>query len=363
MHTDDPFAASLIDDIYAAALGDHGWDVVLHGLRVAMGARVATLLTYDEAAQVAAINHGVGDDDTWLMTCHRDYSREFYLYDPASPVVAGWEAGRWYRDSVMLTPKERARNVFYQEFMRPHGLGSLSGLFIHRKDGDNAFLSMVGALDAPGLSDAQCRAVSALGVHLSRALRIQSRIGQLEARTAMAESALDTAPVPVFLLGEHRKLLFANRMATDLMTAEPVLRFVHGRFAPDGIADESQWRQACTQGGVLLKRPDGSALPLALMPVPERSSLARSWHHGMTLMTAMRMGTVSARADRLRLFYGLTASEADVAVLTCCDGLSPGECADLRGVSLATVRSQIKSIHTKTGVSRSAELVGLVLAV
>ncbi|WP_205189619.1 helix-turn-helix transcriptional regulator, partial [Burkholderia sp. LMG 13014] len=69
----------------------------------------------------------------------------------------------------------------------------------------------------------------------------------------------------------------------------------------------------------------------------------------------------SARAQRLRVFYGLSSAEADLAVLLCCDGLSPQECAGLRGVSIGTIRSQIKSIYAKTAVARAAQLTSLVM--
>ncbi|WP_455776479.1 helix-turn-helix transcriptional regulator, partial [Burkholderia stabilis] len=63
----------------------------------------------------------------------------------------------------------------------------------------------------------------------------------------------------------------------------------------------------------------------------------------------------------LRVFYGLSLAEADLAVLLCCDGLSPQACAELRGVSIGTVRTQIKAIYAKTEVARAAQLAALVM--
>ncbi|WEY37744.1 helix-turn-helix transcriptional regulator [Paraburkholderia sp. SUR17] len=362
MPRDDSRLDALIEDIYAAALGDTGWEDALHGLRRLTGARMATLLSYDDTSQLASIDRAVGDDDAWMASCHHDYSAEFYLYDPGAPVIGSWAPGRWFEDHAFVTRQQRARSVFYQEFMRPNQLGSISGIFVHRHQGDSAFLSLLGGPGSQGLAPAQQRTCTALGAHFSHALRIQARLGQGEARAALAESTLEGLPTPVFLLDERRTLIFANLAAAKLMASEAVLRFVRGRFVPEVCSDDAQWREALNRGGIQLRRVDGTKLILALMPVPAHATLALQQNRNVTLMTSIHLSTSGARQTRLQLFYGLTASEAQVAIAVSCDGLSPTECAEARCVSAGTVRSQLKSIHSKMGVSRVADLVRLVLA-
>ncbi|AWV04502.1 helix-turn-helix transcriptional regulator [Burkholderia sp. JP2-270] len=350
-----------IDDIYAAALGDQRWETALDGLRSTVGVRMATLLSFDDAARVPAIEQAAGDDASWVATCYHTYNTEFYRYDPVVPVASNWPAGRWFEDVKHLSPRQRTHGVFYQEFLRPYGLGSISGLYLHREQGAGAFLSVQSGPESQGLSDDQRRTIEIMGTHISRALRIQARIGELEARVAAAESALDAIPVPVFLLGEHRELRYTNRAADQLIAAEPAMRIVSGRFAPEGCVDDAQWRHAFARGGLLLRRATGEPLSLALMPIPEQSRLLRERPGVAALMTAADLRSPAARAQRLRVFYGLSSAEADLAVLLCCDGLSPQECAALRGVSIGTVRAQIKSIYAKTDVARAAQLASLVM--
>ncbi|KWC93235.1 LuxR family transcriptional regulator [Burkholderia cepacia] len=350
-----------IDDVYAAALGDQRWETVLDGLRSWVGVRMVTLLSFDDAARVPAIEKAAGDDASWVAACYHTYNTEFYRYDPVVPVAGNWPAGCWFEDVRHLSAHQRAHSEFYQEFLHPYGIGSISGLYIHRSEGSGAFLSVQGGLESQGLSDDQRRAIENMGMHISRALQIQARIGELEARVAAAESALDAIPVPVFLLGAQRELRYTNRAADQLIAAEPALRVVNGRFAPEGCVDDVQWRHAYARGGLLLRRATGEPLPLALMPVPEQSRLMRERPGVATLMTAADLRSPSARAQRLRVFYGLSSAEADLAVLLCCDGLSPQECAGLRGVSIGTIRTQIKSIYAKTAVARAAQLTSLVM--
>jgi DNA-binding CsgD family transcriptional regulator len=62
----------------------------------------------------------------------------------------------------------------------------------------------------------------------------------------------------------------------------------------------------------------------------------------------------------LHMVYGLTPAECRVALLLS-DGRAPQEIAKMVGVTQNTVRSQIKSIFSKTGDGRQGELIQLLL--
>ncbi|WP_236873167.1 helix-turn-helix transcriptional regulator [Burkholderia sp. MSMB0856] len=127
------------------------------------------------------------------------------------------------------------------------------------------------------------------------------------------------------------------------------------------MLDRPQWRHAFACGGLLLRRATGEPLPLVLIPVPEQSRLVRERPSVAVLMTAVDLRSPSARAQRLRVFYRLSSAAAVLAVLLCCDGHSPQECAARRSVSSGTVRAQIKSIYTKTDVARAAQLTSRIM--
>ncbi len=70
----------------------------------------------------------------------------------------------------------------------------------------------------------------------------------------------------------------------------------------------------------------------------------------------------AARLDPLivSLAFGLTPAEARVATAIA-EGASPDEVAADRGVSLATVRTQLRGVFDKLGVRRQAEMVRMLL--
>jgi len=69
---------------------------------------------------------------------------------------------------------------------------------------------------------------------------------------------------------------------------------------------------------------------------------------------------VPGAADRLRSRYRLTGAEAALAAALA-DGSRLSEYAGKRGVSMSTVRTQLKQCFRKTATSRQADLIRLIL--
>lgn len=71
------------------------------------------------------------------------------------------------------------------------------------------------------------------------------------------------------------------------------------------------------------------------------------------------VGTAAGTLERL---FGLTPAEARVAIAIC-SGRTAAEIAEDQCVTYATVRSQLKSVFSKTGIHRQAELVRQIMAI
>jgi DNA-binding CsgD family transcriptional regulator len=67
------------------------------------------------------------------------------------------------------------------------------------------------------------------------------------------------------------------------------------------------------------------------------------------------------KAELVKKLFSLTEAEAHLAVALC-DGKTLEEISVERGTTVNTVRSQLKSVFGKTGASRQADLVSLILA-
>ncbi|MFK0375952.1 helix-turn-helix transcriptional regulator [Pandoraea sp. NPDC090278] len=352
--------APLIDDLYAAALGDQSWDAALQRLRRMTGTRLVSLLAHVGAHQQTIVSASAGDDDRWALEAQSAYATQYQSTDPMLSRLPTWQPGQWAIDTEFTTERERSRSEFYQDYMCAHELGSISALLATGDQQTKAFLSLVGAPGAGGVTDESRRQIAALYPHISRALRVHHRLGELAARADVAEASLQALTFPIWLFDGERTLVWMNPAGTAFAQQESALRFSKGRLAIPGCSTGTEWQSARNLGGVLLRRTNGMLLPLALLPVPERSQLSGAGRGPLTMMTAAELGQPRARQERLRVYFQLTPAESELAVLLCCDGMTPEECAAARDVSINTVRSQIKTIQQKVGVTRTSQLTRLV---
>nr|WP_198983251.1 response regulator transcription factor [Herbaspirillum sp. ASV7] len=351
----------LIDDIYSAGLGEQDWEIALQKLRLHTDTCLVTLLSYDENTQLAAVNKAVGESPDFVQICLKQYADDFYLYDPGAPIIGDWPVGRWYEDSKMLSLQQRGKSIFHNEFLRPNNMGSISGLFVHRGSEGSTFLSFLGAEGSNGFSEAQRIQISSLSQHISRALRTQVRMQYLQKKESLTESVLNALSLPIFVLDEHRRLHLANNSAHQLIKSEPALRFSTGKFSPADCTDDLRWKEACQRGVLILNTLDGERLILSLTPIPIQSALMRGISTKLTLMTAMRKRLQHTSVKALQLAFGVTSAEVELSILMAYEGLSPQECAERRGVSINTIRTQIQALLAKTGVSGISQLISLVL--
>lgn len=91
------------------------------------------------------------------------------------------------------------------------------------------------------------------------------------------------------------------------------------------------------------------------------SAVPLQGHAGLVLLrlAAMHRFAAAAVGERLRRLFGLSEAEAQVAVQLAC-GASLENIAAARGVSVDTVRAQVRSVFHKTGLHRQGELICVV---
>lgn len=105
---------------------------------------------------------------------------------------------------------------------------------------------------------------------------------------------------------------------------------------------------------------DRGALRVAVRPM-----VAGMWEMGFAplALVVLHANDPAPAEDCIRLVrhYGFTAAEAEVAAALAA-GISRATIAGSRGVSIATIRAQLKTIFLKAGVNREAELVARLAA-
>jgi len=119
--------------------------------------------------------------------------------------------------------------------------------------------------------------------------------------------------------------------------------------------------QACRppylDGAVLLSPGPGRGLarPLRILSMERITGLSRSVGEGMALLCVGGMRPRQPDATMLSQLFGLTVTEAAL-MASIAGGERLHQCATRRGVSLATVRAQLRNVFVKTGAATQADL-------
>jgi DNA-binding NarL/FixJ family response regulator len=190
--------------------------------------------------------------------------------------------------------------------------------------------------DHPVLAEGLAGVLAGFGIEARaiRAISMESVIAELE-----------MAPPTVALVDYH---------LGDLGTAEPIMRAMWHRGVKTVVltGDFSDLTRArCLEAGaagVLSKGTSTGEILVALSAAAAGDRLVGDdeRHALITMLRAER----SRRSQELRRFETLTARERDV-LAAICGGRSAAEIAECSYVSLATVRSQIRAILLKLGVT------------
>ncbi|MGL4966093.1 MAG: helix-turn-helix transcriptional regulator [Inquilinus sp.] len=297
--------------------------------------------------------------------------------------MAGMPAGRALRSSAVQVDGDYARSAFYNEVVRRNGCFYGAVAQVESTPSFRGYLTICQGQGRGDYSDADIAALQAVVPHLTQALRLRRHLGDADLRATQAEAVLDQLAIGVILIDAAARPVHLNRRA------EAIIARADGLFLePSGIAaarpDETRRlrravalagaagtatagldaaaRAAAAGSRMLISRPSGRR-PLVAAVIPFRTDAVE--RRGGRVARAAVFLSDPDRADTptaavLRDLFGLTAAEAEVAVEV---GRGEGlqSVADRLSIAGTTVRTHLARIFDKTGTSRQAELVRLLM--
>jgi DNA-binding CsgD family transcriptional regulator len=213
-----------------------------------------------------------------------------------------------------------------------------------------------------GKTDADTRAVfAAIAPHVRTAVKMQLALENRGA--ALISGALEHVGLPIFICDEAGNLKGKTAEAAALLSTGS-FRIVDGKIGLSHPRDDAALLQAFARRRLqplgietLMLRGDGKQMPMVvdICRLP-----AQPWrlNPASQLLVIVRSGRRwhNAAPALLRAAFDLSAAEAEVA-LALARGETRDQIAAARNTSIQTVKTQIKSVFAKLGVSREVELV------
>jgi DNA-binding CsgD family transcriptional regulator/PAS domain-containing protein len=270
------------------------------------------------------------------------------------------------------------RTRVWTDLYAPFGIGDSMGAALERQP-DGAEVMMIGRRSKHAAFGRAGRdAYAALIPHLARAWRVKRTLAEWQARAETLESVLDRLERGIVITDGEGKLRFANRAADRLLSRGDAIDATRGRIragrsrdsaallALDGRdARTANGRDAVATDALALERGDEDGAPLAVVAEPlapaHSDTLGHRAEPGAVLFISDSDACTRPSEERIRLVYGLTPAEARLTALVV-EGKDSAAASRMLGVSGNTVKTHLKSVFDKVGVSRQAELVRRVLA-
>jgi DNA-binding CsgD family transcriptional regulator len=209
---------------------------------------------------------------------------------------------------------------------------------------------------------------------LQRAIQIHARLNRTTSERDLYAGAVEQLSVASIILDEQARVLNSNALADALLeqgdvlgVREKRLRLLtrdQNRELQDAISAviAAQLRgETSLVRALRVPRPGGRPdLGLVLRPIP-----APEWTEGQSSpCVAVFISDPDLRESASQQILGqlfeLSPAESNLAILLS-RGLTLAEASEMQHISQHTARAQLKSIFAKTGVSRQAELVRLIL--
>ena len=367
-------ALQLVERIYESVVEPDSWNLFLADLSAALGGAAIQLslslpdeptsedavfrVGIDAAYHAVFVKHAV-EGLPWGSLDHEAFRGRFGLANEVvgAQTVEETSLFREYMEPQGLAPEWPVCHLIRTERGHP-----LAGVVVYRRRGGRA------------LDDDDLRLLDALVPHLARSYALHCTLADARQQRRALTEVIDRLPVGVILLDGGGRAVLMNRSVEKILALNDGFRLVRGR---PGLADQRESRtlgallaaaleadapRGGSTGGVMsATRPSGRrAFPLMVGPLLAPSPGTTTHEARAVLFIGDPEGGKVGTGEVLQALYQLTPAEAELVRLIA-EGRSLDEVATERGVSLHTVRSQLKQVFLKTDTCRQGELVHLVL--
>ena len=343
------FAALFDESEFASALDDIAATI---GARSYLGG-----FTFSDGSRMASVSSGYFSHEQ--EAC---YYEQFFDQDPWSGyLLEHWEPARLADPGAFLTIEQIERSGLYQDFFRPMGDDTFYALCIPTETAQGiGAIAFQRGRGKSGFSERAKEELASIAPDLARILALRCRLQGLERDILARSSALQALGEGLIMLDAQGRIVMANAAAETELRTGRLLRVEKGRLSCRAARQRNQLAAKLESVGELgqtalrVEDGEGALLDLTFLALPKDSGRART-------LVAFPAAPQPSRADVLRQLYGLSAGEAEIAVMLT-DGLDPANIAEARGTSLNTVRAQLRTVGEKMGCSRLIDIVRRVAA-
>lgn len=378
----------VVHAIYDAALKPASWPTAIGAVADLCGASSALLFTWAHAPANGgfAFPHNISQQALELWAAKSMHEDPFVTAASRRNLMI---EGAVLMGDELVPPHELLATPFYRELWQPAGIaGTFSCIVFDTTDARKlpTVFSIYHGPNAPRFTTTQSALLRRILPHMSKALGVMFHLRDQQLQVASSLAALDRLPSGVVLLDGRRTVQFANRAAQAAIERGNTLVMRSGDMASESgelhlcrrlRAHEAELQRAIHAAlaqsneavpehfSHALVIPDETGRPQCVIhvaPLGLSHTFAVSGDSPRVIVFLFDLNLASAiRPECLCERFGMTPAEA-AAALQVLQGGSVEAMAARTGVSINTLKTQLKAVYAKTSTNRQADLLKLLLA-
>jgi DNA-binding CsgD family transcriptional regulator/PAS domain-containing protein len=357
---------AVIEAIYAAGLDTEHWPRALEAVTRIVGGTSTTLEVIEKPSLRHREFHAFGAPPAQELA----YLDHYAKLSPRIPFVSRQKSGEIGWDYQILDDQAMNRSPFYADFLARMNMRYFVFAVLTATESEFSVVTVNRPAKQGHIDRAEIAMMERLLPHVRQAFDVATRLkGAGEARHSL-ERALDWLADGVVLVRTDGTVVYSNE------AFQAIARRSDGVHTRKGVielaaADARSRFEAALKAVHLLRNGDprhasadfpvarASGAPpylVSVRPIPRNhrdSRLATTADAIVFIRDPLSRNTAAIRL--LREVFGLTDAEASLAQALQ-SGISPGDYARVRAVSLNTVYTHLRRVKEKTGCTRMAEL-------
>ena len=364
-----PRLLDAIEAVYDAAIDPAGWKRALQAVTQHAGATGFNLFIVDNAVGRVCHSEFLNIPDG-LLDCYYAYYIE---KDPGMRFFAENPNEGIYYNYLHTTEEEIERSEYYT-WLQSAG-GSRYYLATTFTVGTR-FSCIASSQRDQKVGHAQKEDIAnirQLTPHFQRAVQINQMFNTVDLRLGAARDALELFPYGVFLLDNKGEIIFTNHMAQTILAERDGVVTAHQRLGALHLPANRRLREAvgqCLQaaakesvyGGDTFTIPraaEGRYYTVEVVPLMSKERLFTDSQPAVLVLLGDPQRGPRLRVQQIRDMYGLTATEAEIAILLA-QGMRPSEICRNKGISPNTLKTHRRRLFGKLEVETQAQLARII---
>jgi DNA-binding CsgD family transcriptional regulator/PAS domain-containing protein len=359
----------VIGDIYEASFDPNHWNKVASGLCELLNARSCGIFMEDYEFKNRDIIGSHGLPKAGVLGYRLGLSK----YDLTFQLQAATPPGQ-AEQLVDARDFKTTHPFYYRLILKPNDVGFLGTMGIYNNDEWHVGVALHRPFNSMPFGANELQRLELLYPHFQRAMRIQKEFYKLRSQQHALQEALGQLSLGLITLDADGYVDYCNPTASELLRNHQGLKITVQNNVQAHLQSENKQLQqllnlVATKGNnkkgkcpqvIALHHPDQQQaihVMVALLEAPQNSNRQRK----VALYFSVPHSPFNISAETLHRLYTLTPAESGVAIALL-NGLSLTQVSQNNGVSIETVRSQLKSIFTKMGVKKQQDVIRVLLS-